>query len=166
MGRFQGLDKATRGFASNRLREGTYVVRVDECSYFNTEMYGESWKNSLTVLGVIVGDHEVGEEVATTFRQRNKSFNSNLCGFLAGITGANDEDVTEAHAEAALADNSPVKGLVCIVKAVKRTHRTAKNDDGTPVEYFVYTWEQAMSPDQIREAIGEEAVARFFPNGL
>ena len=48
MGRFSGLDKATRGFASNRLREGKYVVRVDGCDYFPTEMYGDAWKNTLT----------------------------------------------------------------------------------------------------------------------
>lgn len=166
MSRFAGLNGAKRGFSSNALTEGEYVIRIDKCDFFPTEMYGDTWKNTLTVLGVVRGSHAVGEEVNTSFRARNKSFASNLCGFLAGVTGSSDEDITDASGEEALAENSPINGLVCVVKARKRTHKSATNEDGSPVTYHVYEWERAMSPDQIKDMLPDEVIAKYFPNGL
>jgi hypothetical protein len=167
--RFDGLANATRGFSSNPLRHGEYVVRLESCDFFNTEMKGNMWKNTLTILGVIDGDHRVGEEVHTFYREAvgKSTFLGNLKGFLAGITGANDEDVTEADADKALEDGSPVEGLVFIVRGRQRASKNKKDDKtGEPLVYTLYDWNQAMTPEEISEAIGDEAVAKFFPSGL
>lgn len=174
MGRFAGLDEATRGFNSNPLKQGEFIVRIEGCYYFKSDTKGVMWKNDLTILAVIDGEHRVGEEVQTFFKRgdtaiKEKMFQQNLKGFLAGVTGAADEDCGDDDAELACAEDqsqNPLRGYVCRVIGHPRPHKTQKNDDGTPVVYTTYTWHKAMTPDEIREVLDAETIARFFPNGL
>ena len=78
-----------------------------------------------------------------------------------------DDEIGEEEADAALeGDDSPMVGLVTVVTGRTQASRTAKDDDGNPRKYVVYSWMPSLDDDEIVEAIGEEAVERFFPNGL
>jgi len=168
MGAFTGLKDARRGFNSNKLRAGEYLVRIDKCEFFDTKMSGEKWKNTLTVVGTISGDHKVGEVAHVIFSMANGQmvFQSNLKGFLAGVLGVSDEEIDEPSATIARSEDSPLYGMVTRVIATQRTSRDKKDKDGNPTTYVVYNWSPAFTPEEITSAIGDEAVKRFFPNGL
>jgi len=167
MTRFVGLGDAKRGFNSNRLGPGEYYVRLDSSTYYPTETRGNMWKNTLTILGVVAGDHHVGEEVNTFFREAagRKTFLGNLKGFIAGVLGCNDEDVDDGAGDRVL-DEDLLKGTVFYIKAVQRVTKKTDEKTGEPITYMLYTWGKFMTGDEIRAAIGDEAVAQFFPAGL
>ena len=173
MGAFSGLKDAKRGFGSNKLKEGKYVVRIDACDFFEGDQVGEAWKNTLTILAVEEGpaegaQHKVGEVVHTFFYMKSgkKTFHQNLKGFMAGVLNVDDEDVGEEEAEAATKEDSPMKGLVTVVTGRRRTSKKTKDEKtGEPVEYVVYSWSPCLDASEVLAAIGEEAYAKFFPNG-
>ncbi len=168
MGAFSGLRDAARGFSSNYLRPGRYVVRIDACDSFDAEQKGKMWKNTLTILAVDEGDHKVGEEVHVFFTkgQYPKLFLQNIKAFIAGVLDVNDDEVGEEEAEETLSEDSPMLGLVTVVTARQQASKSKKDDNGEPRKYTVYSWMPSMDDDEIVEAIGEEAVEKFFPNGL
>lgn len=170
MGKFSGLKDAKRGFASTVLQGGKYLCRIDKCDYFDTDSNGSMWKNTLTILAIEdggEGQHKVGEVVNTFFREKagKKLFQSNLKSFIAGVLDAKDDDIGEDVADACLEDNSPMKGLVTLVTARKRTSKDKKDDKtGEPISYIVYSWAPCLSAEETRAAIGDEAYAKFFPS--
>lgn len=168
MGAFSGLKDAKRGFQSNPLQEGKYIVRIDGCEFFDTEQNGEMWKNTLTILSVIDGEHKVGEVVNTFFRMKagKKTFQQNLKAFVAGVLDVDDDDVGEEDATEILSEKNPLKGLVTIVTGRRRTSKDKKTDEGLPVTYVVYSWTPFLSDEEIVGVLKEEGMARFFPNGL
>lgn len=170
MGAFSGLKSASRGYNSNTVREDCeLVVRIDECSFFDTEASGEKWKNSLTILAVVSGEgFRVGETVHTFFNVSagKQVFQRNLKGFLAGVLDVTDDEIGEDEAKVAVSEESPMKGLVTVLRCRMKTSQKTKDDDGNPVNYPVYAWTPCLDSEAILDAIGEEAVERFFPNGL
>ncbi len=168
MGAFSGLRDAARGFSSNPIRKGRYVARIDACDSFEADQMGLMWKNTLTILAVEEGDHKVGEQVHVFYKkgQYPKLFLQNIKTFMAGVLDVADDEIGEEEAEMALSDDSPMVGLVTVVTAREQASRTAKDDDGNPRKYVVTSWQPSLDDDEIVEAIGEEGVTRFFPNGL
>lgn len=168
MGAFSGLRDAARGFSSNPLRPGRYVARIDSCDSFEAEQKGRMWKNTLTILAVEEGDHKVGEQVHTFFKkgQYPKVFLQNIKSFIAGVLDVGDDEVGEEEAEAVLSEDNPVEGLVTVVSGRKQASRSSKDDDGNPFMYTVYGWGASLDEDEIVDAIGEDGVSKFFPNGL
>jgi len=171
MGAFKGLKDAKRGFNSNPLRAGRYVARIDSCDSFEAEQKGLMWKNTLTILAVEDGGedpHKVGETVHVFFKkgQYPKVFLQNIKGFIAGVLDVADDEVGEEEAEAVLEDGGPLDGLVTVVTGRLQASKSSKDDDGNPIKYTVYSWQPSLDDDEILEAIGEEGVERFFPNGL
>lgn len=174
MGAFTGLKDATRGFSSNYCREGEFLVRIDANEMFDyTNADGlacEMWKSTCTVLGVIAGDHRVGEVVHMGIRFGGKvpkdTSQSNLKGFIAGVLGCEDEQIGEPEAIQCLSEESPLTGQVCVVKARNRASKKSRGKDGEPIIFTDYSWEEALTPEQIREALPEDVIAKFFPNGL
>lgn len=169
MGAFSGLKDAKRGFGSNPLKPGKYVVRIDGCDFFETEQNGEMWKNTLTILAIEDdGGHKVGEVVHTFFREKagKKTFQSNLKGFMAGVLGVEDEAIDEEAAKKALAADSPMKGLVTVVTGRQRTSKDKVDQkSGQPVTYTVYSWSEMLDDEAVKAAIGDEAYGKFFPQG-
>ena len=167
MGAFDGLKDAKRGFNSNALKEGQYVVRIDECSFFETEQNGEMWKNTLTVLAVEDGEHRVGEIVNTFFRVMagKKTFQSNLKAFIAGVLDVPDEDIGMENTKEILGADNPMRGLVTVVTAKRRTSKD-KVDEKTkePIQYTVYSWSPCLSKEETMAALGDEVYQRFFPS--
>lgn len=168
MGAFSGLRDAARGFSSNPLRAGRYVARIDSCDSFEAEQKGLMWKNTLTILAVEDGDHKVGEQVHVFFKrgQYPKVFLQNIKSFIAGVLDVGDDEVGEEEAEQVLSDQNPVEGLVTVVTGRQQASKSSRDDDGNPFKYTVYSWGASLDDDEIVEAIGEEGVERFFPNGL
>jgi hypothetical protein len=168
MGAFSGLRDAARGFSSNPLRAGRYVARVDSCDSFEAEQKGLMWKNTLTILAVEDGDHKVGEQVHTFFKkgQYPKVFLQNIKSFMAGILDVSDDEIGEEEAEAALGEDSPMVGLVTVVSGRRQASKSSRDEEGNPRQYTVYSWQPSLDDEEIVEAIGEDGVARFFPNGL
>lgn len=167
MGSFQGMSSARRGFASNRLVEGDYVVRIDKCEHFEARQTGEKYKVTLTILAVTTGRHKEGEVVTTTF-SRNHGLDvylGNIKGFIAGVLGQPDEAVGENETLKTLEPDGPMNGLVCRVRAMEREGKKA-DEKGNKYVYSVYTWSPCLTPGEIRSTIGEERVKRFFPSGL
>lgn len=169
MGLFAGLKDAKRGFQTNKLKEGRYVVRIDECQVVTGDQAGTMWKNTLTILGVIDGTHRVGEVVNTCFWQNSgkQQWFQNIKGFLAGVLDVADDQIDDKNAEIASGETQPMRGLVTIVAAHQRTSQKRKDDKtGEAVQYSVYSWSPSLDSAQIAEAIGAGGVKRFFPNGL
>lgn len=176
MGAFSGLKDAKRGFNSNPMREGEYVVRIDACEFFECKTRSggdaEMWKNTLTILAVNRGDdpHRVGEIVHTFFKcgdgTPKETFQANLKGFIAGVMDQSDEAVDENAASEVLGKNNPLCGLVTVVKASTRASKKKRDEKNNPFTYMVYSWSPTLSKDAIVEAIGEEGVRTHFPNGL
>lgn len=175
---FEGMQDAKRGFQTNIIRAGRYVVRIDQCSFFTSD-WGPKWKNTLTVLAVEEGDHKVGEVVNTTFTAKQGPggkdiFQQNLKGFLCGVLGLADDAVDEdgnpiinaANSEAASGEEQPMAGRVTVVTVRKRNSKKGKTEEGDPTTYNVYTWSPELTAKEIEEAIGKDGVKKFFPNGL
>lgn len=172
MGIFKDLNKTSRGYSTNYLREGRYVVRIDECDMFTTDAEDTFWKTTLTILAVDEGGedaHRVGEQVHIMVKRRPKykeMFLQSVKGFIAGVLDVPDADVGEAEADAVLSDENPLAGLVAVVTARTQASKSAKDDDGNPIKYVVPAWQPSLDSEEIAAAIGEEAVERFFPSGL
>lgn len=170
MGSFSGLKDAKRGFASNYLQPGKYVVRIDACEYLDATANGEFWKNTLTILAVEHGEHRVGEVVHTMWKYDNTAekkqiFQRNLKAFACGVLGCEDEEFGEEEATLAASEDSPLKGLVTVVTGTLQTSKKGKKEDGTPKQYTLFSWSPSLTKDEIVEAIGADAYKKFFPTG-
>lgn len=169
---FKGMKDATRGYSSNVVREGRFLVRIDGCDFFDTNN-GEKWKNTLTILAVGEGNHKVGEVVNTFWKVGSgkihlEIFQRNVKSFVAGVLDCADEDVGEEAIETVLSgESNPLLGHVTLLTVNMRQSRD-KVDEKTSEKawYPVLSWSPAYTPQEIRDAIGDEGVARFFPNGL
>lgn len=169
MGAFAGMNEATRGYVSNYLLPGKYVVRIDACVSFEKEGVGRMWKNDLTILAVEDGDHKVGEQVQTFFKldpRYPKMFYGKIMAFIAGTKGVTDEEVGEEETEMVLSEDNPLAGLVVVVTATASPSKKSTNEDGTPKMFTNYGWSEELDNEEIIAAIGDEGVERFFPNGL
>lgn len=173
MGAFSGMKDAKRGFSSNGLRPGKYVVRIDQCDFFESDN-GTFWKNTLTVLAVEQGEHKVGEVVHTFFRFENTAekkqiFQRNLKAFIAGVLDCDDEAIDEAKTVECYSEQSLLKGLVTVVTVGMKTSKTGVYKDGPkkgePTEYPTYSWSPCLDPEATKAAIGEEVYVAQFPNG-
>lgn len=181
MGLFSGMKDAARGFASNKLTEGDYVARIDKCDLFRTDISGNCFKITLTILAVSDGPHKVGEVVTVNFGDKRitaKQWLGNIKGFIAGVMNVDDASVGEAETirtcDSFLNDASQVQkgenvlgGTVCRVKAIQRKSKNSRDaKTGEAFDYSVYTWSPSLDEKEIVQAIGAEGVKRFFPNGL
>lgn len=180
MGIFSGMKGAARGFASNKLTEGDYIARIDKCDLFKTDISGNCYKITLTILAVLDGPHRIGEAVTVNFpdkRVTEKQWLGNIKGFIAGVMNVADEAIGNDETYQTLAEfrddsgkmvqgENVLGGTVCRVKAIQRSSKSSKNDNGDPFSYSVYSWFPALTEAEIKQAIGEEGVKRFFPNGL
>lgn len=172
MGIFSGMESASRGYTSNFVQPGRYIARIDDVTCFEKPGVGTLWKNTLTVLSVEAGDEEsnrVGEQVQVYFKFDQRwpnMFLGKVKSFIAGVLGVSDDQVGEAEAEEASGENSPLVGLVTTLSAVASPSKRSTNPDGSPKLFTNYSWGRNLSADEIRSALSEEAVNRFFPNGL
>lgn len=173
MGIFAGMAGATRGFASNKLTVGDYVVRIDKCDLFKTDISGNCYKITLSILAALDGPHKAGEVVTVTFgdkRITEKQWLGNIKGFIAGVMNVDDSQIGEAETMQTLdapQGNGVMNGTVCRVRALERPSKSARDQKtGEAFSYSVYSWFPALTNEEIVQAIGEEGVKRFFPNGL
>ena len=182
MGTFSGMKDAKRGYTSNRLTEGDYIVRVDRCDHFVADTAGEGYKITLSILGVNGGSHKEGEVATATYFLRpgakggKKQWFGNIKSFIAVVMGVDDEVIDEAavlrtcaefqDGSKTVAGENKLGGTVCRVRSSQRLSKSTKRDDGTPQEFYVYTWSPAMEDEEIVQTLGEERLKRFFPNGL
>lgn len=170
MGFFSGMSDATRGFSSNYLQAGKYVVRIDDCVSFDKEGKGTMWKTTLTVLAVESGtEHKPGDEVHVFYKfdpRYPKMFFGKIMGFIAGVMDVEDSAIGEDETNDVLSDDNPMRGMVTVVTARNSPSAKSKNEDGTPKVFTNYSWSPRLSDEEIVAAIGEEAVVEFFPNGL
>ena len=170
MGAFADMNSATRGYVSNYLRPGRYLARIDECVSFDKKGVGRMWKNTLTIIAVEEGDHKVGEQVQTFFKLDPRypdMFYGKIMGFIAGVMGVTDDEVGEDETNEVLdPEGNPLLGVVTLVTAVASASKKSTNDDGSPKMFTNYSWGTGLDNTEIADAIGEEAVERFFPNGL
>jgi hypothetical protein len=166
------MKDAKRGYTSNRLTEGDYVARVDRCDHFEAEAAGEGFKITLTVLAADRGKHKEGEAVTATYFLRpgskggKKQWFGNIKSFIAVVMNVEDELIDEAAVVRTLDPEQALAGTVCRVKSTERLSKSTKKDDGTPNEFYVYSWAPAMENGEILQTLGDERVKRFFPTGL
>jgi hypothetical protein len=174
MGLFKDMAGAARGFASNKLTEGDYVVRIDECDVFETDISGNCFKVTLTILAALDGPHKAGEVVTVVHGDKKgtkKQWLSNIKSFIAGVMNVEDARIGETETIAVLGPtnggSNAMDGTVCRVKAISRPSKKSRDEKtGQPFEYSVYSWFPSLSDAEIVQAIGAEGVKRFFPNGL
>jgi len=176
MGRFSGMKNARRGFQSNAVRPGRYLVRIDEACAFNSPNKGEMVKMTLTVLLAEDGDHKQGEQVhvfhkrgstATELQVFLGNIKTTLCSIF-DIDKETEESMSEAeweeNAEKAFSEqnpqDSPLVGHVCLLTVALRDNRDKTG------KYPTYSWSAYYEPKQIAEALSEEEIAKFFPNGF
>lgn len=181
MGLFDGMASATRAFGSNKLTEGDYVARIDRCDVFKTDISGNCYKITLTILGVTDGPHKVGEVATVVFgdkRITEKQWLGNIKGFIAGVMNVDDSKIGAGETQRTLAEfkdangntvvgENCMAGEVCRVKATQRKSKNSKDPKtGEAYDYSIYNWSPSLSAEEITEALGAEAVKRFFPSGL
>jgi hypothetical protein len=164
---------ATRGFASNFLTPGRYVARIEDCVSFEREGKGRMWKTTLTILAIDTMEqdnaHKVGDEVHVFYKydpRYPKMFFGKIMGFIAGVMDVPDDAIGEEETNEVLSDDNPMRGMVTVVTARNSVSTKSKNEDGTPKVFTNYSWAPRLSDEEIVEAIGEDGVERFFPNGL
>ena len=90
--------------------------------------------------------------------------------FIAGVMAVEDSKIGENETMQTL-DKSQggqevLNGTVCRVKAIQRSSKKSKDEQGNPYDYSIYSWSPSLTDAEIVQALGEEAVKRFFPNGL
>jgi len=168
MGSFSGMASATRGFASNRLIEGDYIVRIDKAENFEARQTGEKYKITATILAVTAGRHKEGEVVTVMYSKNHglDQYLSNIKSFIAGVLNLPDPEVDEKMVLRTLDPEQAMSGLVTRVRAIERDSKKKDDKTGTPFQYSVYTWAPFLQPEEIATAIGAERVKRFFPSGL
>ncbi len=172
MGTFAGMKDAKRGYTSNRLEEGEYVARVDRCDHFEAEAAGEGFKITLTILAAQGSKHKEGEAATVTYFLKpgtqggKKQWFGNIKSFIAVVMNVSDDVIDEAAVVRTLDPEQVLAGTVCRVKSTQRLSKTSKRQDGTPNEFYVYSWSPALENGEILQTLGEERVKRFFPNGL
>jgi hypothetical protein len=168
MGAFSGMKDAKRGFNSNPLLPGRYLVRIDECAFFDTDKNGEMWKNTLTILAVDEGEHKVGEVVNTFFKTKpgKKIFQQNVKSFIGTIMECSDEDIDEDYTKEACSEESPLLGLCTVVTARQRPSKSATDDEGNPYLYTTYSWSPQVSAEDVKSSMEPADFKRIFPKGL
>ena len=173
MGFFSGMNDATRGFSSNLLGAGRYVARIDDATTFEKEGKGRMWKTTLTILAIESqpegSSYKPGDEVHIFYKydpRFPKMFFGKIMSFIAGVMDVPDEAIGEAETNEVLSDDNPMRGMVTVVTARDKVSTNSRDDRGEPKVFTEYTFSPRLSDEQIVAAIGEEAVARYFPNGL
>jgi hypothetical protein len=169
---FSGIKEAKRGFTSNFLRAGKYVLRIDSCQTFDSDN-GEFWKNTFTVLAVIDGGtqpHKVGEVVHVMWNyggtaEKHQIFQRNLKKFIGGVLDVSDESIDEANCLRISGQEQAMGGLVTIVTGHDQPSKKSKDEKGNPKMFTNFSWTPCMDKDEIVAAIGEEAFKVFFPTG-
>lgn len=172
MGMFSNIKEAKRGFTSNFLRAGKYVVRVDSCQTFGSDN-GEFWKNTLTIIGVIDGGaqpHKVGEVVHVMWnygstKEKHDIFQRNLKKFIGNVLDVSDEQIDEANCLRISGQEQAMAGLVTIVTGIDTPSKKSKDEKGNPKMFTNFAWSPCMDKDETVAAIGEDAYKQFFPNG-
>lgn len=169
MGAFKGFKEAKRGYQSNILTgEGKYLCRIDSVGLHDTNN-GELFKVTLTVLDIQgEGNYKPGEVVHVMHGTApgKQIFQGNVKRFLAGVMDVADEEVGEADAEAACQDGGPMEGRVTMVRVKMSTAKEPDKKTGEYRQYTNYSWSPELSAEEITEALSEEALAEYFPNGL
>lgn len=173
MGFFSGMNEATRGFSSNILHAGRYVARIDDATTFEKEGKGRMWKTTLTILAIESqsegSPQKPGDEVHIFYKydpRYPKMFFGKIMSFIAGVMDVPDEAIGEAETNEVLGDDNPMRGMVTVVTARAKPSTNQKAEDGSPRMFTEYSFSPRLSDDEIVAAIGEDAVARYFPNGL
>jgi len=169
MGMFSGMGSATRGYQSNVLKEGEYLVRIDSCEHFEAKNKGEGFKTTLTILNVLSGtNHRPGEVVNTVWLKKGEvqMWLGNIKGFIAGCLGVEDARVDETVATEVAGPNNPLKGQVTKVKAITRVSKKKDEKTGEFFNYTLYSWSAVLTPDELRAALPAEDLQRFFPSGI
>jgi hypothetical protein len=182
MGMFQGMKDAKRGFQSNKLREGDYVVRIDRCDHITGDRAGDGFKITCTVLAVNAGDHHEGEVASVTYwkgsgKAAADQWLSNIKGFIGRVMGVTDDQIDEGATLQTLAEvydeatrqtkpgQNVLGGTVARVTAQQRFSKSRRDESGNAVAYNLYGWNLALTPEEIESTLGAERTARFFPSG-
>ncbi len=178
MSTFSGMKDAKRGFASNRFTEGEAVVRIDGCTHFSTDIMGECYKVTMTLLRVVAGPHKEGEVCTATlsFKQgtgmKKEAWFGKIKAFIGNVLGLPDDSIDETMVLRTLAEHdgkpgeNAMAGIVTVIRASLRASKKSKDDEGNPRQFSNYAWTRALDPVQITEALGVERIAHFFPKGL
>lgn len=167
MGTFSGMAGAKRGFVSNPLKDGDYVVRIDKCSHFEAKQTGEKFKVDVTILAVNRGSMKEGEVASVTYSKQHglDLFLGNIKGFIAGVMNVPDDAVGENETLQCLEPQNILAGTVARVRADARASKK-KDERGENFSYQVYTWHPSLDKAEIEKALGPDRVKKHFPNGL
>ena len=99
---------------------------------------------------------------------KQEIYQRNVKAFVAGVLDCADEEVDTEDLDVVLDDaTNPLKGYVCLLTVTMRQSRDKIDEKtGEKAWYPVLSWSAAYTPEEITEAIGEDGLTRFFPNGL
>ena len=181
MGILSGMKDAKRGFASNRLTEGDYIARIDRCDLFETDISGNCYKITMTILAAVNGPHKEGELVTHTISDKRastkKQWLGNIKSFIGTVMVQPDEKIGEPETLRTLFEVQNEKGelvpgenvlggTVIRLRAVLRASKKSKDPQGNPYDFCVPTWAPALTNEEIAKVLKPEQIARHFPNGL
>jgi hypothetical protein len=171
---FAGIKNAKRGFNNVKLTEGDYIVRIDRCDTFETDIMGECYKVQLTILAALDGPHKEGEVVTIIHSMQSAKTKTqwfaNIKSFIGGVMNVTDDQIDEAATAATLHQDlggqNILGGTIFRIKAVRRLSKKSRDERGNPFEYSAYSWGVALENAEIVQALGAERIKKFFPNGL
>lgn len=169
MGLFKGVGGADRPITRLPfLKDGQYVVRIDEVVVFKARNKGEMVKANMTVLAVRdpgeTGDppgHRVGEQVCWLLMPEWDLFLTNMRGMIECAFRCDFSEMSEEAAEKACEDATsnaqPLAGTICEV------HGSLILTKGEGKPFTAVRWMREIDPRTLGEEIGDEAIAKVYP---
>ncbi len=107
------------------------------------------------IIHVFDGEHAQGTEVCHMLMADQDSFDGNFKGFVMGVTGCADEEVTSELCEQIIGKGNPLGGLVIECKAHNIVTRA-----GNPFTKVSYM--RNVTPEELRETLSDDQLRTFF----
>lgn len=122
MGLFSGIEDAKASQAANYLRPGTYMARVDKMEVIKCRDKKEAAVINLTCVACLQEIDGKSHKSAETFSDLYKegdNYLRNVKAVLAGMSGFDDDQITDDFASTAFGPDQPFVGTVFLLEAYK-----------------------------------------------
>lgn len=160
---FQGIGAAKPRIDANYMRQGHYLVRINNCKLDRNRkqiLFSAIEMSVVKVFDDCAGQgHRVGEDITWYIDQTKADyFLPEVRTFIANVSGAPFEQIGEAEAMDVYGQNQPFAGLVVEVKG--RLTVTNNNRNFTRISFV-----REVPAAEALQQIDPQVVAHYWPNG-
>lgn len=168
MGLFDNVGNAKAG-SVQYIEPGQYLMKIDRCHIVETRKKRSVAAVDMTVIKILEDGsiHKVGHEVNWGVQDDSDYFGSEVKGFLEAVVGFDASEMDEATADASakelcsqiFSSENPLANTVVELSATARV-----SQEGNP--WTLRKFKRALSYEDVKSELSEEAAQRFFPGGL